>query len=344
MMERDRWIAQIEAATSLEELERVKAELLGKNGVLSGALRELAKISPDERRTRGQALNVVKEELLEAFSCRKEELEEAQWKKALASETLDVTLPSPAHRSGRFHPLMQVISDITEIFASMGFQVREGPDIETDFYNFTALKVPEHHPSRAEQDTFYFGNDRQILLRTQTSAVQIRAMQAEGVPIKIIVPGRVYRPDPPDATHSPMFHQIEGLMVGPDIHMGHLKGCLETFCQLFFGRAMSIRFRPSFFPFVEPGAEVDVPCRKTAGKLEIGVGDDWLELLGCGMVHPEVFRSCGIDPEGIQGFAWGMGVERCAMVKYGIDSVRHFFANDQRWLRRRGFSISQPGL
>ena len=335
---------QIEALHSFEELEKLKAQLLGKKGDLSLELKKLGQLSGEERRKKGEELNVLKKNIFQLFYKKREALEEIQWENALFQERIDTTLPSPTVWEGYFHPINQVIAEIIDIFISMGFSVRQGPDIETDYYNFTALCVPAHHPSRTEQDTFYFLDGKEKLLRTQTSGVQIRVLEKESVPLKIIAPGRVYRPDNPDATHSPMFHQIEGLAIGEDIHMGHLKGCMETFYRLFFGRSMEVRFRPGFFPFVEPGAEVDIPCQKEGMKLEVGVGNDWLELFGCGMVHPQVLENCGVDSKKMQGFAFGLGVDRLAMVKYGIPDVRCFFNNDQRWLRHYGFPPCTPGL
>ena len=320
----------------------------GKKGLISTQLKALGSLAPDERRQAGQALNVVKEEIGVALAERQAVLKRAELADKLASETIDVSLPARATADGRTHPLSRTIEEISAIFSDMGFSIAEGPDIETDFYNFTALNIPPEHPARQEHDTFYLNPDEtgtRPVLRTHTSPVQIRTMLNTPPPIRIIVPGRTYRSDH-DATHSPMFHQCEGLVIGDGIHMGHLKGCLIDFCRAFFGvKDLPVRFRPSFFPFTEPSAEVDIGCRRVDGGLEIGAGDDWLEILGSGMVNPKVLENCGLNSDEVQGFAFGMGVERLAMLKYGIPDLRTFYESDLRWLKHYGFMpVDVPGL
>ena len=341
-------IAAIAATETLEQLEAVRLNALGKKGLISTQLKELGGLAPDERRQAGQALNVLKEEIGVALAERQAVLKRAELADKLASETIDVSLPARATADGRTHPLSRTIEEISAIFSDMGFSIAEGPDIETDFYNFTALNIPPEHPARQEHDTFYLNPDetgKRPVLRTHTSPVQIRTMLNTPPPIRIIVPGRTYRSDH-DATHSPMFHQCEGLVIGEGIHMGHLKGCLIDFCRAFFGvKDLPVRFRPSFFPFTEPSAEVDIGCRRVDGGLEIGAGEDWLEILGSGMVNPKVLENCGLYSDEVQGFAFGMGVERLAMLKYGIPDLRTFYESDLRWLKHYGFMpVDVPGL
>ena len=341
-------IAAIAATETLEQLEAVRLNALGKKGLISSQLKALGGLAPDERRQAGQALNVVKEEIGAALAERQAVLKRAELADKLASETIDVSLPARATADGRTHPLSRTIEEISAIFSDMGFSIAEGPDIETDFYNFTALNIPPEHPARQEHDTFYLNPDetgKRPVLRTHTSPVQIRTMLNTPPPIRIIVPGRTYRSDH-DATHSPMFHQCEGLVIGEGIHMGHLKGCLIDFCRAFFGvKDLPVRFRPSFFPFTEPSAEVDIGCRRVDGGLEIGAGEDWLEILGSGMVNPKVLENCGLNSDEVQGFAFGMGVERLAMLKYGIPDLRTFYESDLRWLKHYGFMpVDVPGL
>lgn len=341
-------IAAIAATETLEQLEAVRLNALGKKGLISTQLKALGGLKPDERRQAGQALNVVKEEIGVALAERQAVLKRAELADKLASEKIDVSLPARATADGRTHPLSRTIEEISAIFSDMGFSIAEGPDIETDFYNFTALNIPPEHPARQEHDTFYLKPDEtgtRPVLRTHTSPVQIRTMLNTPPPIRIIVPGRTYRSDH-DATHSPMFHQCEGLVIGEGIHMGHLKGCLIDFCRAFFGvKDLPVRFRPSFFPFTEPSAEVDIGCRRVDGGLEIGAGDDWLEILGSGMVNPKVLENCGLNSDEVQGFAFGMGVERLAMLKYGIPDLRTFYESDLRWLKHYGFMpVDVPGL
>jgi phenylalanyl-tRNA synthetase alpha chain len=341
-------LAAVAAATDLAALEAVRLDALGKKGRISVQLKTLGGLEAELRKQTGQALNLVKDEVAEAISARQAELEADALSEQLANERVDISLPVQEPLAGGIHPLSRTMEEIAAIFADMGFSIAEGPDIETDFYNFTALNIPPEHPARQEHDTFYLRPDEtgaRPVLRTHTSPVQIRTMQKIAPPIRIIVPGRTYRSDH-DATHSPMFHQCEGLVIGENIHMGHLKGCLIDFCRAFFGvDDLPVRFRPSFFPFTEPSAEVDIGCRRIDGKLEIGAGDDWLEILGSGMVHPRVIENCGLNPDEVQGFAFGMGIERLAMLKYGIPDLRTFYDSDLRWLRHYGFMpIDVPAL
>jgi len=333
-------LAAIAAATSLEQLEAARVAALGKKGSISGLMKSLGAMSPDERKTAGAVLNVARDEVAAALDSARAALEAQALNERLARERIDVTLPPRPESQGRVHPISQTIEEITQIFAQMGFAIAEGPDIEDDFHNFTALNIPPEHPARQMHDTFYFGEREdggRHLLRTHTSPVQIRTMLSEKPPIRVIVPGRTYRCDS-DMTHTPMFHQVEGLVIDKTTHMGHLKGCLIEFVRAFFEvDDVPVRFRPSFFPFTEPSAEVDIGCSREGGELRIGPGAGWLEVLGSGMVHPNVLRNCGIDPDEYQGFAFGMGVERLAMLKYGIPDLRTFFDSDLRWLRHYGF-------
>ena len=334
-------LARIETA-GLDALETLRVETLGRRGRVTALMKELGTLAPEDRRTAGQALNALKTVVTEAMDARRAALESGALDARLSEETIDVSLPPRPEPQGRIHPISQAIEEIVAIFCQMGFTVAEGPDIEDDFHNFTALNIPPEHPARQDHDTFYFeeGDDgERMLLRTHTSPVQIRTMLSREPPIRIVVPGRTYRADH-DATHSPMFHQVEGLVIDEETHMGHLKGCLIEFCRAFFGvDDLPVRFRPSFFPFTEPSAEVDIGCSRSADGLTIGAGDDWLEILGSGMVHPKVLENCNIDPARFQGFAFGMGVERVAMLKYGIPDLRTFFDSDLRWLRHYGFSV-----
>ena len=341
-------LRSVAGASDLAALEAVRLDALGKKGRISLQLKTLGSLEPEQRKKTGQALNQVKDELAEAITARQKHLEAEALSAQLEAEKVDISLPVQQPLAGSIHPLSRTVEEIAAIFADMGFSIAEGPDIETDFYNFTALNIPPEHPARQEHDTFYLRPDAENIrpvLRTHTSPVQIRTMQKEKPPIRIIVPGRTYRSDH-DATHSPMFHQCEGLVIGENIHMGHLKGCLIDFCRAFFGvDDLPVRFRPSFFPFTEPSAEVDIGCRRVDGKLEIGAGDDWLEILGSGMVHPKVIENCGMNPDEVQGFAFGMGVERLAMLKYGIPDLRTFYDSDLRWLKHYGFlPIDVPAL
>jgi phenylalanyl-tRNA synthetase alpha chain len=344
---RDEWLRQITAAAGLDALEQIRVAALGRNGEVTALLKGLGSLSPDERKARGAAVNRLKEEIETALGEAKARLDRAALDRRLAEERIDVTLPVKAESDGRIHPISQTIDELIVIFGEMGFTVAEGPHIEDDFYNFTALNIPPEHPARQEQDTFYLAGPEgsRKVLRTHTSPVQIRTMQAQKPPIRIIVPGRTFRSDH-DATHSPMFHQVEGLVIDKHIHMGHLKGCLIEFCRAFFDiDDLPVRFRPSYFPFTEPSAEVDIGCSREGGGLKIGAGADWLEILGSGMVHPKVLANCGVDPAEYQGFAFGMGIERIAMLKYGIPDLRTFYESDLRWLRHYGFAaLDQPSL
>ncbi len=337
------------ACATLTELDAKRIELLGKKGALTRRMKELGKLPPEERRAAGAMLNEVKDRLMEAIERRAGELAEADLDARLATERIDVTLPARPEAEGRLHPVSQTIDEIVAIFGEMGFRVAEGPDIEDDFHNFTALNIPEHHPARQMMDTFYLAggdeSERPKVLRTHTSPVQVRTMQSTRPPIRVIAPGRTYRSDS-DMTHTPMFHQVEGLVVDETTHMGHLKGCLVEFCRAFFGISdLKVRFRPSFFPFTEPSAEVDIGCSRRGGELRIGAGDDWLEILGCGMVHTRVLEMCGVDSSRYQGFAFGMGIERIAMLKYGIPDLRTFYEADLRWLKHYGFlPLDVPSL
>src|ERR1700674_4283819 len=335
-------LGQIAAASDEAALETVRVSALGKKGSISALLATLGKMSPDERKTKGAAINLAKDKVSQALTARRDVVKSASLDARLASETLDVTLPlreAPAEQ-GRIHPLSQVMEELTAIFADMGFAIAEGPDIETDEYNFTMLNFPANHPARDMHDTFYFNpkpDGTRMLLRTHTSPVQIRTMLAQKPPIRVIIPGRTYRSDS-DQTHTPMFHQVEGLVIDRNSHLGHLKWLLQEFCKgLFEVDSVKMRFRPSFFPFTEPSLEVDIQCRRDKGEIRFGEGEDWLEILGCGMVHPNVLRNCGIDPDAYQGFAWGLGVDRVAMLKYGIHDLRAFFEADVRWLAHYGF-------
>ncbi|MGB0672154.1 MAG: phenylalanine--tRNA ligase subunit alpha [Rhodospirillales bacterium] len=335
----------VSGAADLATLDAVRVDALGKKGRLTQLMKSLGGMSPDERKAAGQALNAVKDAIADAIEARKAGLAAAELETKLEAERVDVTLPPRPEREGRIHPVSQTIDEVTAIFGAMGFSVAEGPDVEADWYNFTALNIPADHPARQEHDTFYMPSkvqgpdgEENVVLRTHTSPVQIHTMQTTTPPIRIIVPGRTYRCDY-DATHTPMFHQVEGLVIEEGIHMGHLKGCLIDFCRAFFGMDdLPVRLRPSYFPFTEPSAELDIGCSRKDGGFSIGHGDDWLEILGCGMVNPKVLENCGLDSTKYQGFAFGMGVERMAMLKYGIPDLRTFYENDLRWLRHYGFA------
>jgi len=341
-------LEKIDESSTLEALEDVRVESLGKKGSLSLLMKQLGSIEPDKRRETGQKLNLIQKEVLATIENKKEVLRKDHINKKLANESVDITLPIRPETHGKIHPLSKTMDEVISIFAQMGFTVAEGPDIESDYYNFTALNIPPEHPARQEHDTFYFNSDEdgnRKVLRTHTSPVQIRTMEKLKPPLRVIVPGRTYRSDH-DATHSPMFHQCEGLVIGDNLNMSHLKGCLIEFCRVFFGvDDLPVRFRPSYFPFTEPSAEVDIGCSKKNGELKIGSGDEWLEILGSGMVNPRVLENCGIDPKEHQGFAFGMGLERIAMLKYGIPDLRPFFDSDLRWMKHYGFfSFEQTSI
>ena len=345
-----KYLEQIAYAADEAALEAIRVAAVGKKGEVSLQMRQLGKMTPEERQVAGPALNALKDEINAALAAKKAALADAALDERLKSEWLDVTLPTRARREGTIHPVSQVTEEVTAIFAEMGFSVAEGPRIDTDWYNFDALNIPSHHPARAEMDTFYMhraeGDDRPPhVLRTHTSPVQIRSMEKSGAPLRIICPGGVYRADY-DQTHTPMFHQVEGLAVDKDISMANLKWTLEEFVKAFFNvDNVELRFRASHFPFTEPSAEVDLRCSWADGQLRVGEGDDWMEILGSGMVHPKVLAAGGIDPEQWQGFAFGMGIDRIAMLKYGIPDLRSFFDSDLRWLRHYGFAaLDQPTL
>ncbi|MDZ4308356.1 phenylalanine--tRNA ligase subunit alpha [Allopontixanthobacter sp.] len=347
-------LAAIAAANTLDALEALRIDALGKQGWISELLKTLGRMTPEERQTQAPAIQAARSEVADALADRKQALEAADLEARLATETLDLTLPAPESPRGSVHPVSQVMDELAEIFADLGFAVKTGPEIEDEWHNFTALNMPESHPARAMHDTFYFPDHddqgRRMLLRTHTSPVQIRTMVAEGAPVRIIAPGRVYRSDS-DATHTPMFHQIEGLVIDRGIHLGHLKWTLETFLKAFFERDdIVLRLRPSYFPFTEPSVEVDVGFALENGRRVLGGSGDapghaWMELLGSGMVNARVLEMSGLDPAEWQGFAFGLGVDRLAMLKYGMDDLRAFFDGDIRWLRHYGFSaFDQPTL
>ena len=345
--------AQVDAAGDIAELEAIRVAALGKSGQISELLKSLGKMSPDERREKGPAINGLRDAVAGRIAERKAAMEAAELDRRLAAETVDLSLPPPPRRKGSVHPTMQVMDEMIAIFAELGFSVAEGPDIETDFNNFTALNFPPKHPAREMHDTFFMAPDEagdRKVLRTHTSPVQVRVMRqlnekvpawvatGQEPPIRVVVPGRTYRCDS-DATHTPMFHQMEGLVIDKAIHMGHLKWTLETFIARFFeAEGVVSRFRPHHFPFTEPSAEMDVQCDRSGGEVKIGAGADWLEGVGCGMVHPNVLRNCGLDPDVWQGFAFGFGVDRLGMLKYGMPDLRDMFASDVRWLGHYGFS------
>ena len=345
-------LARIAGAADLDTLEKLRVEFLGKQGSISGLLKTLGAMSPEERQTTGPKIHALRESVTEALAARKAALEQAALDARLAAENIDLSLLAPEAPRGTIHPVSQVMDELAEIFADMGFAVATGPEIEDDWHNFTALNIPESHPARAMHDTFYFpdkdAEERAMLLRTHTSPVQIRSMLKDGAPIRIIAPGRVYRSDS-DATHTPMFHQVEGLVIDKGIHLGHLKWTLETFLKAFFEREdIVLRLRPSYFPFTEPSVEVDVgfaiqngpdgKARRVLGGSGDAPGHGWMELLGSGMVNRKVIAAGGLDPDEWQGFAFGIGVDRIAMLKYGMDDLRAFFDGDVRWLQHYGFS------
>lgn len=336
MIDKNLILNNISNAKTSEELENIKVAILGKNGTLTAEFKELGKLSPDEKKSRGAELNVIKDEILSSIEDKKSILELSEINAKLESEKIDITLNKSEPFKGYVHPLSKVKEELVQIFASLGFKIANGPDLEDDFHNFTALNVPAFHPARSMQDTFFVEGGN--ILRTQTSSVQIREMEKTGVPVKVITMGRVYRSDW-DTTHTPMFHQIEGLYVAKNITMAHLKGCLLDFLKIFFETDdVPIQFRPSYFPFTEPSAEMDIRCTIENGELKIGAnGKRWLEILGCGMVHPNVLKSVGVNPDEYQGFAFGMGIERLTMLKYGISDMRKCFEADTRWLSHYGF-------
>ncbi|MBO7556135.1 MAG: phenylalanine--tRNA ligase subunit alpha [Alphaproteobacteria bacterium] len=336
-------LQQISAAADIKSLEDVRVSALGKKGLITEKMKSLGTLPLEEKISAGKILNVLKTNVEKAIENKKMGLEKQELDKKLATERVDVTLPVRPETQGRLHPVSKIYEEVAAIFGQMGFDVAEGPDIEDQFHNFNALNMPANHPARQMQDTFYIANpdspdfDDSFVVRTHTSGIQIRTMESKKPPIRIIAPGRTYRSDF-DATHTPMFHQVEGLVIDKTTSMAHLKGCLYDFVKAFFEvDNIKVRYRPSYFPFTEPSAEMDIGCHKGKDELKIGEGDDWLEILGCGMVHPKVLLAGGIDPDEYQGFAFGMGIDRLAMLKYGIPDLRTFFESDLRWLKHYGF-------
>ncbi len=340
MTSSDDIIGRIASASDLGELEQHRVGTLGKSGSVTALLKTLGAMTSEQRSSEGPRINALREAVTSAITARKAALENEELDRRLATERVDLSLPASEMPRGSVHPVSQVMDELTEIFADLGFAVAEGPEIEDDWHNFTALNIPETHPARAMHDTFYIeGEGQPRVLRTHTSPVQIRTMMSETAPIRIIAPGRVYRSDS-DATHTPMFHQIEGLVIDKGIHMGHLKWTLETFLKAFFERDdIVLRLRPSYFPFTEPSAEVDVGWSIEKGRRVVGGSEGWMEVLGSGMVHPRVIANCGLDPAEWQGFAFGTGVDRLAMLKYGMDDLRAFFDGDLRWIKHYGFNF-----
>jgi len=334
---RDEFISKLEGKLDLSEINQIKSDLFGKNGLVSSQFKKIGTIVESERKKFASDLNVIKNELQGLINSKINEVENAEINKKLEKEKIDITLPERPFVRGKIHPVSQTIDEISSIFSEIGFSVEEGPDVENEYNNFTALNTPDNHPARDMHDTFYLDEKKQKLLRTHTSPVQIRTMKKDKPPFKIIAPGRTYRSDS-DQTHAPMFHQVEGLHIDKNINMGHLKGCLNYFIKEFFEvDKIKMRFRPSHFPFTEPSAEVDIGYEVKDGKIIIGEGNQWLEILGCGMVHPNVLKNVKVDPTKFQGYAFGIGIDRLAMLKYGINDLRAFFDCDYRWLNHFGF-------
>ena len=334
---KDELLLKLKSKLNLSEVNQMKSDLFGKNGLVSSQFKKIGTIAETERKKFASELNVIKDELQDLINLKIKEIEDEEIREKLQKEKIDITLPERPFVRGKIHPVSQTIDEISSIFSEIGFSVEEGPDVESEYNNFTALNTPENHPARDMHDTFYLDEKKERLLRTHTSPVQIRTMLKDKPPFKIIAPGRTYRSDS-DQTHAPMFHQVEGLHIDKDINMGHLKGCLNYFIKEFFELdKIKMRFRPSHFPFTEPSAEVDIGYEMKDGKIVIGEGDQWLEILGCGMVHPNVLRNVKVDPIKFQGYAFGMGIDRLAMLKYGINDLRAFFDCDYRWLNHFGF-------
>jgi len=334
---KEQYLSKLNEFLDQNKLNEIKTELFGKNGIISTKFKQLGSITEEERKDYATELNLLKNELQELISKKTEEIQNQEINKKLKDDNIDVTLPGRTYFAGKIHPVSQVIDEVTSIFSEIGFSVEEGPDVESEYYNFSALNTPENHPARDMHDTFYLDYSKDLLLRTHTSPVQIRTMLKGKPPFKIIAPGRTYRHDS-DQTHSPMFHQLEGLHIDKNINMGHLKGCLYYFVKKFFEvDKVKIRFRPSHFPFTEPSAEVDIGYKIQDGKIKIGEGDKWLEILGCGMVHPNVLKNVKVNPKQYQGYAFGVGIDRLAMLKYEINDLRAFFESDIRWLEFYGF-------
>ena len=331
------YLGKLSGKLNLEEVNQIKTELFGKNGLVSNSFKKLGSMQSEDRKKFASDLNFIKDELQEKINSKLQEIEINEINSKLKNEKVDVTLPERDINQGKIHPVSQVIDEISSIFSEIGFSVEEGPDVENQHYNFTALNTPDNHPARDMHDTFYLDDKKELLLRTHTSPVQVRTMLKGKPPFKIIAPGRTYRSDS-DQTHSPMFHQVEGLHIDKDINMGHLKGCLNYFIKEFFEvDKIQMRFRPSHFPFTEPSAEVDIGYELKDGKIVIGEGDKWLEILGCGMVHPNVLKNVNVNPDKYQGYAFGIGIDRLGMLKYGINDLRAFFETDYRWLNHFGF-------
>ena len=334
---KEEFLLKLNKKLDISEINEIKSNLFGKNGLISSQFKKIGSIAESERKKFASDLNVIKVELQDIISSKIYEVENSEINKKLEKEKVDVTLPERSFVRGKIHPVSQTIDEISSIFSEIGFSVEEGPDVENEYNNFTALNTPDNHPARDMHDTFYLDEKKQILLRTHTSPVQIRTMQNDKPPFKIIAPGRTYRSDS-DQTHAPMFHQVEGLHIDRDINMGHLKGCLNYFIKEFFEKdKIKMRFRPSHFPFTEPSAEVDIGYEMKDGKIVIGEGNQWLEILGCGMVHPNVLKNVKVNPTKFQGYAFGIGIDRLAMLKYGINDLRAFFDCDFRWLNHFGF-------
>ena len=334
---KEEFLTKLEERLNLSEINKIKSELFGKNGLISTQFKKIGTLAENERKKFASDLNVVKDELQDLINFKINEVENAEINKKLDKEKIDITLPARSFVRGKIHPVSQTIDEISSIFSEIGFSVEEGPDVENEYNNFTALNTPDNHPARDMHDTFYLDEKKQKLLRTHTSPVQIRTMLKDKPPFKIIAPGRTYRSDS-DQTHAPMFHQVEGLHIDKDINMGHLKGCLNYFVKEFFEvDKIKMRFRPSHFPFTEPSAEVDIGYEMKDGKIIVGEGNQWLEILGCGMVHPNVLKNVKVDPTKFQGYAFGIGIDRLAMLKYGINDLRAFFDCDYRWLNHFGF-------
>ena len=334
---KEEFLTKLKERLNLSEINQIKSELFGKNGLISTQFKKLGTLAEFERKKFASDLNVVKDELQDLINFKINEVENAEINKKLDKEKIDITLPARSFVRGKIHPVSQTIDEISSIFSEIGFSVEEGPDVENEYNNFTALNTPDNHPARDMHDTFYLDEKKQKLLRTHTSPVQIRTMLKDKPPFKIIAPGRTYRSDS-DQTHAPMFHQVEGLHIDKDINMGHLKGCLNYFVKQFFEvDKIKMRFRPSHFPFTEPSAEVDIGYEMKDGKIIVGEGNQWLEILGCGMVHPNVLKNVEVDPTKFQGYAFGIGIDRLAMLKYGINDLRAFFDCDYRWLNHFGF-------
>ncbi len=334
---KDELLSKLKSKLNLSEVNQIKSDLFGKNGLISLQFKKIGTIAETERKKFASELNIITDELQDLINLKIKEIENEEIREKLQKEKIDITLPERPFVRGKIHPVSQTIDEISSIFSEIGFSVEEGPDVESEYNNFTALNTPENHPARDMHDTFYLDEKKKRLLRTHTSPVQIRTMLKDKPPFKIIAPGRTYRSDS-DQTHAPMFHQVEGLHIDKDINMGHLKGCLNYFIKEFFELdKIKMRFRPSHFPFTEPSAEVDIGYEMKDGKIVIGEGDKWLEILGCGMVHPNVLRNVKVDPIKFQGYAFGMGIDRLAMLKYGINDLRAFFDCDYRWLNHFGF-------